>query len=192
MRARPAGPALTGPARLRQNAAVPPVAPAVRTLSPAHRRFLAIEQGLVPGVFNLLLNAAIAWAMFRDRTTVPFWGLESIAADTIGTAFFLPCMTTLVVTLQVRRHCRRGRIAAILPAPAASALVPSRTFPRALVAGLAGIVVLGIPATLAMRALGMDELPLRSFVAVKATIAAAMALVVTPIVALVALSDADG
>ena len=35
-------------------------------LSSRHQRFLTIEQGAVPTAFNLVLNGAIAWALFRS------------------------------------------------------------------------------------------------------------------------------
>ena len=35
-------------------------------LSAPHQKFLIIEQGAVPTVFNFALNGAIAWALFRS------------------------------------------------------------------------------------------------------------------------------
>ena len=67
-------------------------------MSPGHLRFLLLEQGIGSAVVNFLLNGAIAWLVFRGVAQVPLWGQQSIAGDTIGTCFFLPFLTTLIVT----------------------------------------------------------------------------------------------
>ena len=62
-------------------------------------------------MFNFLLNGAIAWLLFRSLERVPLWGQQSIAGDTIGTCFFLPFFTALIVTPLVRRRVRAGSVA---------------------------------------------------------------------------------
>jgi len=64
-------------------------------VSPAQRRYLLLEQGVGAAGFNFLLNAAIAWLMFRGADVVPLWGQQSIAGDTIGTSIILPFLTCL-------------------------------------------------------------------------------------------------
>jgi hypothetical protein len=54
-------------------------------MSPEHRRFLVLEQGIGSALFNFVLNGAIAWLLFRSFERVPLWGQQSIAGDTIGT-----------------------------------------------------------------------------------------------------------
>jgi hypothetical protein len=158
-------------------------------ISLAQRRFVLLEHGVGAALFNLVLNALIAWGMFRGASVVPLWGEQSIAGDTLGTGFLLPFLTTLIDSAIVRRDVRRGRVPPLAERPALVAALPARMLARALVLGVAGIVVLGVPAILALQGLGVTELPLRSFVAMKATIAAVMAAIVTPVVALVALAD---
>src|SRR5438874_2612083 len=82
-------------------------------MSPAVRRYLLLEQGVGAAVFNLVLNAAIAWAMFRSVAVVPLWGQQSIMGDTIGTCFLLPLLTCLIATRLVRSHVRAGKVAAL-------------------------------------------------------------------------------
>src|SRR5262249_39811567 len=82
-------------------------------MSPAQRRYLLLEQGVGAGVVNFAINAAIAWVAFRGMTTVPLWGQQSIAGDTIGTTFLLPFITTLIASRLVRGHVRSGRIAGL-------------------------------------------------------------------------------
>jgi hypothetical protein len=68
---------------------------------------LLIDHCLGAGIFNFLLNAAIAWVLFRQMETVPLWGQQSIVGDTIGTAFMLPLLTTLIASADRARHVRR-------------------------------------------------------------------------------------
>src|SRR5947207_13222996 len=85
---------------------------AIRALvSQAQRRYLLLEQGVGAAGFNFLLNAAIAWLMFRGADVVPLWGQQSIAGDTIGTSVILPFLTCLIATRLVRGHVRSGKVA---------------------------------------------------------------------------------
>ena len=80
-------------------------------MSPAHRRFLVLEQGVGSVVVNLAINGAVAFLMFRGAASVPLWGQQSIAGDTVGTTFLLPFITCLVVTKLARAQVRAGRVA---------------------------------------------------------------------------------
>ena len=82
-------------------------------MSPAHRRYLLVEQGIGAAVFNFALNAGIAWLLFRSQDVVPLWGDRSIAGDTIATSMILPFLTTLIVTPTARRQLRAGRFASL-------------------------------------------------------------------------------
>ena len=79
-------------------------------LSGPHQRFLLIEQGAVPTVFNFALNGAIAWALFRSAEEVPLWGESSVGVDLLATAFLLPFLTCLIVSAIVARHVRDGKV----------------------------------------------------------------------------------
>src|SRR6266566_2703456 len=130
-------------------------------VSRAHRRYVFLEQGVGAAGFNFLLNAAIAWLMFRGAEAVPLWGQQSIAGDTIGTSIILPFLTCLIAT----------RLA------------------RGLALGGAGLLVFAPPVLLAHVALGVTQHGLARFVVFKASFAAAEALVVTPLVALWAIAE---
>ena len=79
-------------------------------LSDRHRRFLLLEQGAIPTVFNLLLNGLIAWGLFRSSPAVPLWGESSLGVDLLATAFLLPFLTCLIVSSLVARHVRSGKV----------------------------------------------------------------------------------
>lgn len=159
-------------------------------MSPRHRRYLLVEQGVGAGVFNVLLNAAIAWVMFRGAATVPLWGQQSIGGDTLGTGFVLPLLTTLIASRIVRGHVRAGHVPAMAWPDGALGRMPRGLVVRGAVLGAVGIVIASIPATQALGAAGVEEMSLGGFVAFKALFAGALATVVTPIVARLALADA--
>src|ERR687888_395312 len=113
-------------------------------MSAAHRRYLLLEQGVGAAAFNFVLNAVIAWLMFRGEEEVPLWGQQSIAGDTIGTSLLLPLLTCLIVTRIARGHMRAGRVAPLgwtRASHPALGWLPRGTLARGLVLGLVGLVV---------------------------------------------------
>lgn len=161
-------------------------------MDPHHQRFLLLEQGIGAGLFNVALNAAIAWAMFRHLDVVPLWGQESIAGDTLGTSFFLPFFTALIVTALVRRRVRRGGLDG-LPWTRESHLLlawlPVGTIRRALALGGLCLIVVGPLTVLALHGLSIAQLDFWPFIAFKATFAGILALLVTPVISLWALAE---
>lgn len=162
-------------------------------LSGEHRRFLIAEQGLGAALINIVINAAIAWAMFRSLSVVPLWGDQSIGGDLVGTTFFLPFITCLIVTKLTYGAVAAGRVP---PFPWRRADVPwlarlpARTLPRALVFGVASVVLVAPPSLFLLEWLGIQQLPFSTFVVAKSAFAAGLAATVTPLIALGALADA--
>lgn len=160
-------------------------------MSAAHLRFLLLEQGIGAAVFNFVLNGAIAWGLFRSLERVPLWGQQSIAGDTIATCFFLPFLTTLIVTPLVRQRVRAGTIAALgwtRETHPAIGWLPSGTATRGLVLGVACALVVGLLSVWVLRRVGVAELALWPFVGFKAAFAAGLALVMTPVISLWAMA----
>ena len=160
-------------------------------MSPQHRHYLFVEQGIGAGIFNFLLNGAIAWLLFRGMTTVPLWGQQSIGGDTLWTTFLLPLFTTLIASRIVRGHVRTGHVPA-MPWPPSS---PGRRTPRSLglrgfLLGVVFVLAVGLPATRVLEAAGVAEMSFGRFLAFKAAFAGALAVLVTPLVARAALADA--
>lgn len=162
------------------------------TLSAEHRKFLIVEQGLVPTVFNLLLNGLIAWALFRSAEAVPLWGESSVAVDLLATAFLLPFLTCLIVSSIVGRHVRDGKVDTLR----ADQLPHSRWFTRppiaraALLGGI-GVVFGAVPLVWALSLGSSQPFAVSSFVMFKAVWAAMLAAVLTPIVGWWALASAS-
>jgi hypothetical protein len=161
-------------------------------MPPSVRRYLVREHVVGSAVFNLLFNALIAWLLFRGLEDVPLWGQQSIAGDTLATAFMLPFLTTLIVTRLARGHVRGGRVERLAwtrRSHPVLAWLPAALLPRAVVLGVLGVVLVGIPTAWALGALQVDAMAFWPFVGFKALLAAAMAAVVTPVVALWALVE---
>lgn len=160
----------------------------------AHRRYLLIEQGVGAAIFNLVLNGVIAWLSVRSLERVPLWGETSIAVDTIATSFLLPFVTCLVVTRLARRMVEKGRLPEVAWRRGEHPLLgrlPARPVTRGLVLGVTGLVAFAPVVVWAFAALGVRELGVWSFVAYKALFAAALSVVFTPVIALMALGDAS-
>lgn len=163
-------------------------------LAAAHRTYALRDQGIGAAIVNFLINGAIAWLMFRSLAAVPLWGQQSIAGDTIGTGFFLPFITCLIVTPLTLRQVRSGT----LPVPAWSrvdhpllARLPRGAAARGAVLGAIGALLLAPPVVFALSALGVGELELWRFIAFKAIFAAILAALVSPLIALAAIGDAS-
>ncbi len=164
-------------------------------LDEAHRRYLVIEQGVGAIIANLLINAGIAWLMFRSMDIVPLWGQQSIAGDTLGTTFFLPFFTCLIVTPLTHMAIRQGRMPSSRwmrqEHPWLSRL-PGGTALRAFVLGLIVFVLVGPISVWVLSLLGVQEMSFRGFVLFKALFAGALAAPVAPLIALCAIGDSAG
>ncbi len=161
-------------------------------MSPAHRRYLVLEQGIGAAVFNFGLNAGIAWLLFRSQDVVPLWGDRSIAGDTVATSMILPFLTTLIVTPTARRQLRAGRVSPLGWTRATHpplGWLPRGTLARAFVLGLVCAIVLAPLTLFVLMRLHVADLGLGRFIVFKAGFAAAEALVVTPLVALWAIAE---
>jgi hypothetical protein len=161
-------------------------------LSTRHRRFLVIEQGAVPTVFNFALNGAIAWLLFRSVADVPLWGESSVGVDLLVTGFLLPFLTCLIVSAIVARHVGAGKVP---PLPLAQ-LPHSRWFERSTwlrgaLLGLVGVLFFAVPVVWALSLGQARPFPTGSFVVFKAVWAAMLALLVTPVIGWWALANAS-
>lgn len=160
-------------------------------MSPAHKRFLLLEEGVGSIVANVIINGAIAFLLFRGASSVPLWGQQSIAGDTIATAFFLPLFTTLIVTPLARKALGAGQFAALEWArdvPSALRWLPAGTLARGIAISLLCLVIVAPLSVGALTALGVTEQTFWGFMAFKVTFAAALGVAVTPLIALMAIA----
>jgi hypothetical protein len=155
------------------------------------KRYLYVEQPIGAFVVNLLLNALIAWGVCRGMTSVPLWGETSVGGDTIATCFLLPFLSVLIATPLVRREVRHGKLASESrrdPAVTRGRL-PRPLAARALVLGLAGLVVAAPLAIAALALAGVTAIPMPSFIWAKAAFAAVLGALLAPTIARAAVAD---
>src|SRR5690349_627980 len=97
------------------------------SLTPDHRR-LVLGQALGGAVVNFFLNGGVAWLTFPPVETMPIWARGNcVAGDTIGTSFFLPLITCIILTLVTRKVLRGGSMPWIARAelPTVSRILPA-------------------------------------------------------------------
>ena len=160
-------------------------------LSREHRRFLVVDQVFGAAVVNFVINAGIAWLLYRRAPSVTLYAPPVIALDTLVTALVLPLITALVAAYLVPLRVARGEIPP-LPAlpPRPSAWSRRSALARGTLLGLAAIVLVAVP-TLALLALaGVHQLPRATFIYFKASFAAGLGMLVTPALGWWALVDA--
>jgi lysylphosphatidylglycerol synthetase-like protein (DUF2156 family) len=155
-----------------------------------YRRYL-IGQSVVGAAINAILNAAIGWGLYRELSRVPLRGQQSIAADIIATSLLLPILVCLIATPLIRAEVRKARLpAADWVGPARRSFrLPRRLLFRALTLGVLCALLIAPAVIWLLNSLGLDGLEFGPFLAFKGGFAAALAAVVTPIVAAFALRD---
>jgi hypothetical protein len=156
-----------------------------------HWRYLLLDNGLGAALLNLAINGVIAWLVFRGAAVVPLWGPVGIASDTLATSLILPFLTGVIVPSLTAWHVRAGRLTSLASVrPRVAPWLPAGPLARAGALAVGSSVLL-VPVTLlAFVALGVEELPFQRFMVFKVGFAMAAGLLVTPFVALVALSTA--
>ena len=164
-------------------------------LTSAQQRWLVRNAVLGTALINASINAGIAWMFARRQATVPMWrlslsGKPSTLTDTVGTLFFLPVITTVVFTSAVWRDLRSGRLE---PLTASSLALMGRLKGGRIRRGLTlGVVctVAGSPVAAAILVWsGFGRVSAAGFVAYKTALAVALGAVVTPLVAIRAMTD---
>jgi hypothetical protein len=160
-------------------------------LTPRQRTFITVEQIIVPFLFNLAFNAAFGWYAFRAHVPVPLWGDPSIGLDILGMLFFLPFFTCLVGTPLINRATRLGKVDKLTIAPEEHWLLrhlPRSLWLRSIGIGVACVVALG-PVSIGLLALlDLHSWTLSAAIPFKGVYAGVLAAIVTPPIALYALS----
>jgi hypothetical protein len=162
-----------------------------RALPTRSRRWIFWQFVVGAAVVNAVLSAALAWFFTLEQDGVEFSGVPlvdktTVLADSIGTLFVLPFLTTMIVTTVVRRELEHGELE--VPAGGNGARLPSRLPWRAAYLGMLCLAALALPITVALLAAGSPDMTIGEFVAYKAAFGVAYGLIVTPPVALLAMA----
>ncbi len=154
-----------------------------------HRRWLVIDQMLLPALLNLVLNGGIAWLIFRGHETLLLWGESGVGIDLMITGFLLPFAICLINSTLIRRQVEAGKPAALEAGRSPLGLARSSSLWRALVLGSAGLGLGSLP-LLGVVAL-LEPLSVPGFVGLKGAWAGLLAAAISPVVAWWALVGAS-
>jgi hypothetical protein len=160
-----------------------------------HRRWLLLNTIVISAVVNAILNALIAWGSAASEDEVPLWAVPlaegpSLITDTIGTFFILPFLTTLVVTTAVWHELQEGRLAPLKRrTEGLFAHLPRTRVRRGAYFGAITTLVLSPPAVLALVLRDPGDVSVGDFVLFKAIFGVVLGALVTPPIALAAMTD---
>ncbi len=150
-------------------------------MSEEQRRFIWF-QVIAAALFNLVLNGVIAWLMFHGAPPMPMWARgPSVGFDTVGTSFFLPLITCLVLTKVVRGQVAAGKAPALAASPTVALWrwLPHGTLARGAVIGLTCALSIGPATAVALQGAGFALMTGLQIVWFKALYGAALAALVT-------------
>ena len=159
---------------------------------PGVLRYLVLWQGVCSAFVNFAINFVLGVFTYQDQAAVATWVWTNGAfADSISTCFLLPLVTCFITTPIVRRQASRGVVNRI-PTSNVPRLVRLMADPVSMRAGQFGIlctVLLVAPIYLAYTWLVGETMETIWFITSKATFAATLGLVVTPLIAYVTLCE---
>lgn len=141
---------------------------------------------------NFFLNGAVAWWTFPPVAKLPLWARGNcIAGDTIGTSFFLPLVTCLVLTTVVRRMLRAKRMDSVPRSalPIGIRLWPQHIVGRGAIVGLLSILLCALPTLALLTQLGIESMSRGEVTTYKAIYTAVLGVLVTPLFGWRALAD---
>ena len=161
-----------------------------------NRRWLLVNAVAVTVVLNFVVNAAIAWVSALGLHRVPVWGIPlvdkaTVFSTTAGTFFFLPLVTTVLCSLSVRAERRRSGLPVVsAPLSRFTDRVPSRLVARGALFGALTFAALTPLASVGLALSGAGPVSPKAFILYAALLSVALGLIVTPVVALLAMGDA--
>ena len=161
-------------------------------LTDRHRKFLRVNQCLVPCILNFAINGGIAWALLRAHPEIPLWGNPSVGIDLIATGFLLPFFTCMIVSRLVGREVQSGKLPPLEPDQIGSRGLHHRSIlKRALLLGAACVLFASAPMVAVLEMANAQPIEFYSFVGFKAIWGGLLAALLTPVVAWWALSSAS-
>jgi hypothetical protein len=161
-----------------------------------HRRWIVTRAILATAVFNLIINMASAWLGVQGQDEVNLWGVPLVEAtilwNSVGILFFLPLITCALITTAVRHDVEVGSLSSqhrLRIAHGWLSVPPTGRLRRGAVFGAIAVVGL-IPLLLLMFAVdGFPGLTKAEFVFFETAFAVALGALVTPALALLAMTD---
>ena len=161
-------------------------------LPPGVFRYLLIGHAVVPCFINIMINTVIGVVSFGGQKSVATWALDKGAvADSVGTCFFLPFITCLIVTPIVHRQMAAGITCRIPPAgaPRWVSWMNGPLILRAAKFGFAVFLLCSSPVYGFYCLFAGDSIETVRFIIIKAISSGIMGVIVTPLIALAAMCD---
>jgi hypothetical protein len=162
-------------------------------LPPDVIRYLLVGQVIIPSFINAGITLGIGWITFRQQATVTVWVLDKGAVtDFLGACYLLPAITCLIATPIVRGQVARGQAASLTVDMTGGWVRLFRGGPiwRATKFGLSGLITLIGPVMAGWNWFGSDSIATFWFLLIKVAFATLLGCVVTPLIAIVAMTDA--
>ena len=138
------------------------------------------KEAITNAVCNAVINGYIAWLIMKSKPVLPMWGLDGFWLDLLATAFLLLFIVALIIIPINRSKVSKGKLHAVsLNADVRLhrflQRMPKSLGMRALVFGLAGLLIVA-PLTLAVLTLcGISSLTPMEFAVIKGAWAGLMA-----------------
>ena len=160
-------------------------------LAPVHNQLLS-GQAFGGFFLNFVLNGFMAWVTFPPVAALPLFARGNcVAGDTVGTGFFLPLTTCLILTPIVRRMLRKDAVPALDRAELHRFI---RFWPRNLVArgvlvGLISAFTFAPWTLFFISNMGVTAMTRNEDILYKAIYTAILGAIVTPLLGLRALAD---
>jgi hypothetical protein len=160
-----------------------------------HRKWLLLNAIVIAAVINGGLSALIAWGSAANEDEIPLWAAPfvegpSLAIDTIATFFILPFLTTLIITTAVWHEIRKGELAPLSRRTAGLlSRLPRTRLRRGAYFGAICMLALAPPAVLVLALRDPGDVSVGDFVLFKAIFGVVLGAIVTPPIALAAMTD---
>ena len=155
-------------------------------------RYLLVRYAIIPFFVNIVVNFAIGMLVFHGQESVATWAADGGAvADSIGTCFFLPFITCLIVSPIVRYELHQGVADRISPriSPRWVRRMSGQLMIRAAKFGLMGVLLLAGPVCSLYCLFAGESIETVRFIAIKAISSGLLGFCVTPVIAFVAMYD---
>jgi hypothetical protein len=170
-----------------------------RELKVEHRRWLLINAIVIAAIVNGVLNALIAWGSGASEDEIPLWaapliGGPSTIVDTVATLFILPFLTTVLITTAAWHEMREGKLAPLTVNRSSDPMLrqlPRTRARRGAYFGVLTVLLLGPAAVLLLIAFDYGDISPGDFVLYKTIFGVALGALVTPPIAIAALTDTE-
>jgi hypothetical protein len=160
-----------------------------------HRRWLILNAVIITAVVNAGINFVLTWLGVVRQHTVPLWSWPllrtSTVVNTVGTLFILPFVTSFLWTEVIWRELRSGRLSPLPPSTIGFLRwLSGGRVRRSAVIGLACLALLAPAACALLVGINFAHVKRSEFILFQVVFTVVFGALVTPIVALRAMTDA--